>query len=123
MIGIVSEVTPLAHGKQILIAAILRCMVEMRGGENHLRAGNGVRLAVDRGAPSFMSAALATTFADATGTIKADASRNLIPIIWISLLVFSRYRQRDLPGPHSIRAELPCHEIRSHSATGTRGSD
>lgn len=74
VLAIMGEVAPLAHRLEHLIPAILRRVIEVRGGEHHLALCHRMRLAMEGLAPpSMIVAALALALAPAARPLKADA--------------------------------------------------
>jgi len=100
MMAVVSKVAPLTHGPQVVIGAVLRNVVEVRGREDHQRTSEGVGLSVEsRAAPLVSALALPFTFAAPRRPIDPDAATNGLPVgrITSAVLRSDRHGSAALP--------------------------
>jgi len=92
---VVAEPTPLTHRQEIVVVTVFGHVVEMRDGQDDLRAGARVFNTMQRRtAPAVSVAALAETLAAATGALEADAVGDLAPVRRMPTLVFQMNRHR-----------------------------
>jgi len=84
MVRVISKVATLAHGEQVVVAAMLRDMIEMRDRQNDEAAGDWVGFAVFGRASLAVDFLLALVFCpDDT-----DLQRDLWPVFGIASSVF-----------------------------------
>ncbi len=80
VLSVMGKVAPLATGLEVGIIAILRLVVEVRGGEDDNGFGDGMRQAV----PGLTPHAINLKLTPATGALKSDPETDRFPVCRIS---------------------------------------
>lgn len=85
---VITIVTALAHGLEIVVAAMLWNMVEVRGRQNDIASGVGMRLVVQgRAALAVVGATLPDALAPPGCALKPDASTDRFPVFRIATAI------------------------------------